>query len=61
MIWLTWRQFRVQALALAIPLAVLAVALIWTEPGLAHLRRLSMRMSSRRGVSSSLIPADGSR
>ena len=37
MIWLTWRQFRVQALALLIPLAALAVALIWTEPGLAHL------------------------
>ncbi len=37
MIWLTWRQFRVQALALLIPLVALAVALIWTEPGLAHL------------------------
>jgi hypothetical protein len=37
MIWLTWRQSRVQALALLIPLAALAVALTWTEPGLAHL------------------------
>ncbi len=37
MIWLTWRQFRLQALTLLVPLAALAVALIWTEPGLAHL------------------------
>src|SRR6202034_2669658 len=52
MIWLTWRQFRVQALALLIPLAVLAVALIWTEPGLAHLY-------AAKGLNSGAVPGDG--
>ncbi|HJY04385.1 MAG TPA: ABC transporter permease, partial [Streptosporangiaceae bacterium] len=51
MIWLTWRQFRVQALALLIPLAALAVALIWTEPGLAHLY-------SANGLNQCAVPGD---
>ena len=51
MIWLTWRQFRVQALALLIPLAALAVALIWTEPGLAHLY-------SAKGLNRCAVPGD---
>jgi ABC-2 family transporter protein len=37
MIWLTWRQFRAQALAAAAVLAALAVALAVTGPHLAHL------------------------
>jgi hypothetical protein len=37
MMWLTWRQFRIQALALIIPLAALAIGLIATGPGLANL------------------------
>src|SRR5580704_2090071 len=51
MIWLTWRQFRVQALALLIPLVALAVALIWTEPGLAHLY-------SANGLNRCAVPGD---
>lgn len=51
MIWLTWRQFRVQALALLIPLVALAVALIWTEPGLAHLY-------SANGLNRCAMPGD---
>lgn len=51
MIWLTWRQFRVQALALLIPLAALAVALIWTEPGLAHLY-------DAKGLNRCAVPGD---
>ena len=51
MIWLTWRQFRVQALALLIPLAALAVALIWTEPGLAHLY-------AAKGLNRCAVPGD---
>ena len=37
MIWLTWRQFRAQAIAAAAALAVLAIALAVTGPHLAHL------------------------
>ncbi len=37
MIWLTWRQFRAQAIAAAAVLAALAVALAVTGPHLAHL------------------------
>lgn len=37
MIWLTWRQFRVQALVVAAVLASFAVALGLTGPSLAHL------------------------
>ena len=37
MIWLAWRQFRVQALAALAALIVLAVVLAMTGPGLAHL------------------------
>lgn len=51
MIWLTWRQFRVQALALLIPLAALAVALIWTEPGLA-------RLYAANGLNRCAVPGD---
>ena len=51
MIWLTWRQFRVQALALLIPLVALAVALIGTEPGLAHLY-------SANGLNRCAVPGD---
>jgi ABC-type transport system involved in multi-copper enzyme maturation permease subunit len=51
MIWLTWRQFRVQALVLLVPLAVLAVALIWTEPGLAHLY-------AEKGLNRCAVPGD---
>ncbi len=34
MIWLTWRQFRPQAVAAAIGLAVVAIVLVATRPGL---------------------------
>ena len=34
MIWLTWRQFRTQAVALAALLAALLVVLAATRPGL---------------------------
>jgi hypothetical protein len=37
MIWLTWRQFRAQAIAAAAALAVAAVAFAVTGPHLAHL------------------------
>jgi hypothetical protein len=37
MMWLTWRQFRWQAIAAAIILAGAAIALIVTGPALAHL------------------------
>jgi hypothetical protein len=37
MIWLTWRQFRAQAIAAAAILAVLAIALAATGPNMAHL------------------------
>ena len=37
MTWLTWRQFRIQALAAAVALAALAVAYALTGPDLAHL------------------------
>jgi hypothetical protein len=37
MIWLTWRQFRVQALVAGAALAALALALGLTGPNLAHL------------------------
>lgn len=36
MIWLTWRQFRVQALVIAAAVAVIAAFLATTGPGLAH-------------------------
>jgi len=36
-IWLTWRQFRVQAMVLAVVLVVFAVAFGLTGPNLAHL------------------------
>ncbi|MDX6282031.1 MAG: hypothetical protein QOH03_3102 [Kribbellaceae bacterium] len=36
MIWLTWRQFRVQALVIAAAVAVLAIFLATTGPGLLH-------------------------
>jgi hypothetical protein len=36
MIWLTWRQFRIQAVAAAAGLTALAVAYFLTEPGLAR-------------------------
>ena len=37
MIWLTWRQFRAQAMWRPAALAVLAIALAVTGPHLAHL------------------------
>lgn len=37
MIWLTWRQFRAQAIAVAALLVLLAIALTMTGFGLAHL------------------------
>ncbi|HLK74826.1 MAG TPA: ABC transporter permease [Streptosporangiaceae bacterium] len=37
MIWLTWRQFRAQAIAAAAVLAMLAIALAVTGPYMAHL------------------------
>jgi hypothetical protein len=37
MIWLTWRQFRAQAIVAATALAALAVTLAVTGPGIAHL------------------------
>ena len=37
MIWLTWRQFRAQAVVAAAALALLAIALAVTGPHLAHL------------------------
>ena len=37
MIWLTWRQFRTQAIVAAAALAVIAIALGVTGPHLAHL------------------------
>lgn len=37
MMWLTWRQFRAQAIVAAAALAVLAIALAVTGPHLAHL------------------------
>ncbi|GAB3968680.1 transporter [Actinoallomurus acanthiterrae] len=37
MIWLTWRQFRAEAAVLYAALAALAVLLLVTGPGLAHL------------------------
>jgi hypothetical protein len=37
MIWLTWRQFRAQAIAAVVALAVLAVLLAVTGPYMAHL------------------------
>lgn len=36
MIWLTWRQFRVQALAAVVAMAALAIALATTGPNLAR-------------------------
>jgi len=41
MIWLTWRQFRAQAIAAAAALVVLAVIFGGTEPHLAHLYHVS--------------------
>ena len=41
MIWLTWRQFRAQAIAAAVALAVLAVIFGVTGPHLAHLYDIS--------------------
>ena len=41
MIWLTWRQFRAQAIAAAAALVVLAVIFGVTEPHLAHLYHVS--------------------
>lgn len=41
MIWLTWRQFRAQAIAAGAALAVLAVLLAVTGPYLAHLYDIS--------------------
>lgn len=41
MIWLAWRQFRLQAWLAAAALAVLAIALAVTGPGLTHLFDLS--------------------
>jgi hypothetical protein len=37
MIWLTWRQFRAQAIMIGCVLAAFAIALLATGPGLAHL------------------------
>lgn len=36
MIWLTWRQFRTQAISVYLALAVIAVVLVLTAPGLAE-------------------------
>jgi hypothetical protein len=41
MIWLTWRQFRAQAIAAAAALAVIAIALAVTGTQLAHLYDIS--------------------
>jgi hypothetical protein len=41
MIWLTWRQFRTQAIVAAAALAVIAIALVITGAHLAHLYNLS--------------------
>jgi ABC-2 family transporter protein len=41
MMWLTWRQFRAQAIAAAAVLAVLAVLLAVTGPNIAHLYDIS--------------------
>jgi hypothetical protein len=41
MIWLTWRQFRAQAIAAAAALAVIAIALAVTGAQLAHLYDIS--------------------
>ncbi len=41
MIWLTWRQFRVQAVTAAVALAALAVTLAVTGPHIAHLYDLN--------------------
>jgi len=47
MIWLTWRQFRAQALSTAACLAVLAAVLAITGPHLAHLYATSGLTSCR--------------
>ena len=41
MIWLTWRQFRAQAIVAAAALAVIAIALAVTGAHLAHLYDIS--------------------
>jgi ABC-type transport system involved in multi-copper enzyme maturation permease subunit len=41
MIWLTWRQFRAQAVVVLIAVGLLAVALAATRPGVAALQRES--------------------
>jgi len=41
MIWLTWRQFRAQAIAAAAALAAFAIVLAAAEPGLSGVYRSS--------------------
>src|SRR5258708_1257028 len=51
MIWLTWRQFRAQAIAAAAALAVTAVIFGLTGPHLAHLYDISGLASCHTGCS----------
>ncbi len=51
MIWLTWRQFRVQAIAAAAAVAVLGIIFGVTGPHLAHLYDISGLASCRTGCS----------
>ena len=51
MIWLTWRQFRAQAIAAAAAVAVLGVIFGVTGPHLAHLYDISGLASCRTGCS----------
>jgi hypothetical protein len=51
MIWLTWRQFRAQAIAAAAAVAVLGVIFGVTGPHLAHLYDISGLASCRVGCS----------
>lgn len=49
MIWLTWRQFRAQALVVAVGLAAAAIAFAVTGPGMAHFYDTTVATCAARG------------
>ena len=64
MIWLAWRQFRVQALAALGALALLAVVLLVTGPHLVQLYDTTVAHCSAHGdcsTATSALIADGDR
>ena len=61
MIWLTWRQFRVQALTAAAALAAFAILLAATGPHLASLYTTSKIIGCHGGACDNFVAIECSR